>query len=79
MGDINCDTVVDAADLALVRGSFGTDDGGDADGDGITDAVDLGIVRTNFGLGTGGTPAPEPATFALFGLGCLLAIRRRLA
>ena len=52
-GDFNCDYVVDAADLAIVRTFFGRCDGCDAVGccEDFPDANGLAIVRTNFGLG----------------------------
>lgn len=41
--DLNCDGTVDAADLALLLGGWGTS-AGDLNGDGTTDSVDLAIL-----------------------------------
>ena len=44
-GDINGDGIVNAADLGIVIGTWGTPDGqGDVNGDGIVNAADLGLV-----------------------------------
>ena len=55
---------------------------GDANADGKVDINDLTIVLTNFGYGVTApsiSPAPEPSTVALFGVGAmsLLAYRWR--
>ena len=44
LGDLNCDGSVDAADLALLLGAWGTSGPGDLNGDGIVDAADLAIL-----------------------------------
>ena len=44
-GDLNADGIVNAADLGIVIGTWGTPGGqGDVNGDGIVNAADLGIV-----------------------------------
>ena len=44
-GDLNADGIVNAADLGIVIGTWGTPNGqGDVNGDGIVNAADLGIV-----------------------------------
>lgn len=49
-GDINLDGIVDAADLGLLIGNFGTmNETGDINGDGVVDAADLGLLIGNFG------------------------------
>jgi hypothetical protein len=81
-GDFNLNGVVDAADYALWRHSFGAtgSNPADADGNGTVDNDDYAIWRANFGRtisasATGSTVGvPEPATafiavfFALLGL-----------
>jgi len=48
-GDLNDDDVVDAADLALLLGAWGTSGPGDLDGDGIVSASDLAILLGAWG------------------------------
>lgn len=46
--DLNCDGVVDGADLGILLGAWGTPDG-DLNGDGETDGADLGILLGAWG------------------------------
>ena len=50
-GDVNGDSVVNVADLALVASRFGQTDGGAADvnADGVVNVVDLALVASEFG------------------------------
>ena len=49
-GDINADGIVDAADLGVLIGVFGTDSiAGDLNGDGAVDTADLGLLIAEFG------------------------------
>ena len=50
-GDVNGDGRVDAADLGLILGSWGSCSGcpGDLDGNGVIDAADLGLLLAAFG------------------------------
>ena len=48
--DLNGDGVIDAADLSLVLGAWGTDDEiADANGDGVVDAIDLSSILGAWG------------------------------
>ena len=53
-GDLNLDGVVDGADLALLLGTWGTNDpASDLGGDGVVGGADLGVLLSNWGpLGT---------------------------
>ncbi|MDZ4830104.1 MAG: CHRD domain-containing protein [Phycisphaerae bacterium] len=44
LGDLNCDGAVDAADLAVLLGAWGTSGPGDLNGDGTVDAADLALL-----------------------------------
>jgi len=48
-GDLDGDGDVDLDDFAILKLSFGIDDGGDCDGDGDTDLDDFSILKQNFG------------------------------
>jgi len=48
-GDLDGDGDVDLDDFAILKLSFGIDDGGDCDGDGDTDLDDFAILKQNFG------------------------------
>jgi hypothetical protein len=48
-GDVNADGIVDAADLALVLGSWGLPGATDLDGNGTTNAADIGVLLGNWG------------------------------
>jgi hypothetical protein len=50
-GDLDGDGCVSQADLGILLGAYGVDDGGDLDGDGDTDQADLGILLGNYGVG----------------------------
>jgi hypothetical protein len=72
-GDYNGDGLVDASDLAVWRGAFGSTTNLSADGnlDGIVDSQDYVIWRKNVtssGAGSAATVSnvPEPASPALF-------------
>lgn len=43
-GDLNCDGVVDGADLGLLLGAWGSPGPGDLNEDGIVDGADLGLL-----------------------------------
>ncbi|MCA9285733.1 MAG: hypothetical protein KDA22_10980, partial [Phycisphaerales bacterium] len=48
-GDVDCDGLVGAGDLAMVVGAWGSPDpGADLDGNGIVNGADLGIVLGNW-------------------------------
>lgn len=70
-GDTNSDGVVDLTDLNNVRNAFGQSlsSGDTLPLDGIVDLNDLNVVRNLFGQST---PVPEPSTFALLSIACLL-------
>jgi hypothetical protein len=42
--DLNCDGVVDGADLGMLLGSWGSSGPGDLNGDGTVDGADLGSL-----------------------------------
>ncbi len=72
-GDVNDDSVVDAADVALLAASFGTTttannfDVGEFSGDGLVGLADLAIVQRNFSaIGLAPSPAAVPEPSALF-------------
>ncbi|MCK4872286.1 MAG: right-handed parallel beta-helix repeat-containing protein [Phycisphaerales bacterium] len=50
-GDLDGDGDTDQADLGILLGSYGLDDGGDLDGDGDTDQNDLGILLADWDCG----------------------------
>lgn len=78
--DFNDDTKVDAADLAIWKGGFGTNATGDADGDGDSDGADYLVWQREFGSGVASSPAvgavPEPTSLML-AAGLLLATAAR--
>ncbi len=49
-GDLNDDDAVDAADLAILLGAWGTSGPGDLDGSGSVDAADLAILLGAWGI-----------------------------
>lgn len=82
-GDLNGDLVVNQLDLDIVLSNFGSGvqpgslGDGDATGDGLVDAADLNYVLRRFGgVPPTGTDVPEPAGWALVGLGLALLTRR---
>ncbi|MFM7133355.1 MAG: hypothetical protein ACKO0W_03460, partial [Planctomycetota bacterium] len=48
-GDLNGDGVVNAADLSILLGAWGTSGPGDLDGDGVVSASDLAILLASWG------------------------------
>ncbi|GAB4111661.1 MAG: hypothetical protein Kow00105_20230 [Phycisphaeraceae bacterium] len=86
-GDLDGDGFVGIADLNIVLGNWnqsvtaGDPLVGDPSGDGFVGIEDLNSVLGNWNAGTpptGGAAVPEPATFALLGLGGLVVLRRRV-
>lgn len=74
--DFNDDNTVNAADLTVWKGAFGTGPAGDADGDNDSDGADFLVWQRQFGQSV--TPSvgfaaavPEPGTVALVCLGAL--------
>jgi hypothetical protein len=85
-GDLDGDGFVGIADLNIVLGNWnqnvtaGDPLVGDPSGDGFVGIEDLNTVLGNWNAGTppaSGAAVPEPATFALMGLGTLAVMRRR--
>jgi PEP-CTERM motif len=85
-GDLNGDGFVGIGDLNIVLGAwnqnvFPPGDGlqGDPSGDGFVGIEDLNFILGNWNAGTppAANAVPEPASFALLGLGGLTALRRR--
>lgn len=67
LADFNDDGRVDADDLTLWEGEFGTGAGADANEDGLSDGADFLVWQTEFGAGSPPTgtavaagPVPEP-------------------
>lgn len=44
LGDLDCDGIVDASDLGLLLGAWGSTGPGDLDGSGVVDSADVGIL-----------------------------------
>ena len=83
LGDFNLDGVVNATDLQLMKGTFGTSGvgyaAGNANCDTVVNATDLQILKGTFGSAVAGG-VPEPASAALLLVaGAALARRRRTA
>lgn len=81
-GDANGDGHVSLLDLDALGIYFGTTGAtwqrGDFDDDGEVSLLDLDALGANFGAAIASTPAvPEPASWALLGLGGLALARRR--
>ncbi|MHC4985560.1 MAG: alkaline phosphatase [Planctomycetota bacterium] len=82
VADFNLDRLINATDLAILAGSFGSAGGwadGNANGDAVVNATDLAILAANFGFDSPvSSQVPEPASVMLLS-GSLLAtlIRRR--
>ena len=81
-GDFNLDGVVNATDLAIMKGAFGAGGVGYADGnancDDVVNATDLAILKGTFGSdATTGGAVPEPLSIALLSAGGLALLRRR--
>ncbi len=81
-GDFNLDGIVNATDLAIMKGTFGTSGVDYADGnancDDLVNATDLAILKGAFGFvaPTGGG-VPEPMTIGLLAMGGLALLRRK--
>ena len=90
-GDLNGDQLIDAADVGVMFGNWGSIGSGSADGnlngDEFIDAADAGIMFANWGAGSSpaaafaATAVPEPSTGILFVLGVVsvLTSRRTIA
>jgi len=78
-GDGTPDGVVNATDLQIMKGSFGSSGVGWADGnancDDVVNATDLQILKGNFG--SVASAAPEPLTIGLLTIGAAALLRRR--
>ncbi len=78
-GDFNLDGVVNATDLQLMKGSFGTTGvgyaAGNANCDTVVNATDLQILKGTFGSVVTGA-VPEPLTIGLVAAGGLALLRR---
>ena len=78
-GDFNLDGVVNATDLQIMKGSFGSSGVGYASGnancDTVVNATDLQILKGAFGSSASGVP--EPLTVGLLALGGAALLRRR--
>lgn len=77
--DFNDDNFVDATDLQLWKGAFGTGPGGDANGDGVSDGADFLLWQQQFSPAVVVTAIPEPAAISIGGIAfvCCGAIARR--
>ena len=79
LGDFNLDGVVNATDLQLMKGTFGTTGvgyaGGNANCDTVVNATDLQILKGTFGSAAAGVP--EPLTMGLLAVGGAALLRRR--
>ena len=78
-GDFNLDGVVNATDLQIMKGSFGSSGvgyaAGNANCDTVVNATDLQILKGNFGSSAAGVP--EPLTIGLLAVGGAALLRRR--
>lgn len=72
--DFNNDGFVNADDLVIWKGAFGTDAAGDANSDGVTDGADFLIWQRTQGAVAGGLVTPASATVPEPAAGSLLAI-----
>jgi hypothetical protein len=78
--DFNDDGFVNAVDLGIWKGAFGSTVAGDANGDSVTDGADFLLWQRQFTPTAGPLAAvPEPTTLALCGSAAVLlaAMRRR--
>lgn len=79
--DFNNDALVDATDLEIWNGAFGSTPEGDANGDGVSDGADFLLWQQQFGPVPPVTAVPEPATIGIGGIAlayCGVVARRRL-
>ena len=78
-GDFNLDGVVNATDLQIMKGSFGSSGVGYASGnancDTVVNATDLQILKDAFG--SSASAVPEPLTVGLLALGGAALLKRR--
>jgi len=79
VGDFDLNGVVNATDLQLMKGTFGTSGVGYANGnancDTVVNATDLQILKGTFGSSVAGVP--EPLTMSLLAIGGAALLRRR--
>jgi len=79
VGDFNLDGVVNATDLQIMKGSFGSSGVGYADGnancDTVVNATDLQILKGNFGESA--SAVPEPLTIGLLAVSGAALLRRK--
>ena len=83
-GDLNGDGVVDAADLSILGGAWGSSNTiADIDGDGIVNVADFGIIGRNWSAGGGSSlggrasvPVPGAGVAGLALIGIVIAARR---
>jgi len=79
VGDFNLDGVVNATDLQIMKGSFGSSGVGYALGnancDTFVNATDLQILKSTFG--SAAAAVPEPLTIGLLAVGATALIRRK--
>ena len=78
-GDFNLDGVVNATDLQIMKGNFGSSGvgfaAGNANCDTVVNATDLQILKGTFG--SAASAVPEPLTIGLLAVGGAALLRRR--